>query len=169
MKIVYMGEESLREVSVPVEKIDENIKNLIAEMFDTLKKLDGIGLAAPQVGRNIRLFIVALGDEKYVFINPHIIETSQEVCAMEEGCLSIPKIYETVQRPSAVRIQFMTTEGKVKTMDASGLLARVIQHENDHLNGVLFLDRLDEQTRENAIKRFEQKKALLSKKRILKR
>ncbi|QSI05792.1 peptide deformylase [Treponema pedis] len=166
MKVLYMGEQSLREVSVPVEKIDEELKDFITEMFKTLKKQDGIGLAAPQVGRNIRLFIATVGGEKYIFINPQIIETSQEQCSMEEGCLSIPKIYEVVQRPSNIRVQFMNIEGKIKTIDADGLLARVIQHENDHLNGVLFLDRLDEATKEQAVKRFEQKKALLLKNRV---
>lgn len=166
MKVLYMGEESLREVSVPVEKIDEEIRTLIEKMFETVKRENGIGLAAPQVGRNIRLFIVFLNNEKYVFINPQIIRTSQDMCRMEEGCLSVPKIYEFVQRPTAIRVQFMNLEGKIKTIDADGLLARVIQHETDHLNGILFIDRLDEQTRENVISKFERKKAFL-KKRIL--
>ena len=128
----------MREVSKPVEKIDENIKSLIDEMFVTVKKENGIGLAAPQVGENIRLFIVFINEQKYVFINPEIIETSQEMCLMEEGCLSIPKVYDDVMRPSAVKVQFLNIDGKIKTIEASGLLARVIQHENDHLNGVLF-------------------------------
>lgn len=164
MKVLYMGEESLREVSIPVEKIDEDILVLTEKMFETVKRENGIGLAAPQVGRNIRLFIVFLNNEKYVFINPQIIGTSQDMCLMEEGCLSIPKIYECVQRPKAVRIQFMNLEGKIKTIDADGLLARVIQHENDHLNGILFIDRLDEQTRKNAVDKFERKKEFLKKK-----
>lgn len=164
MKVLYMGEESLREVSIPVEKIDEDILALTEKMFETVKRENGIGLAAPQVGRNIRLFIVFLNNEKYVFINPQIIGTSQDMCLMEEGCLSIPKIYECVQRPKAVRVQFMNLEGKIKTIDADGLLARVIQHENDHLNGILFIDRLDEQTRKNAVDKFERKKEFLKKK-----
>lgn len=164
MKVLYMGEESLREVSIPVEKIDEDILVLTEKMFETVKRENGIGLAAPQVGRNIRLFIVFLNNEKYVFINPQIIGTSQDMCLMEEGCLSIPKIYECVQRPKAIRVQFMNLEGKIKTIDADGLLARVIQHENDHLNGILFIDRLDEQTRKNAVDKFERKKEFLKKK-----
>ena len=156
----------MREVSKPVEKIDENIKSLIDEMFVTVKKENGIGLAAPQVGENIRLFIVFINEQKYVFINPEIIETSQEMCLMEEGCLSIPKVYDEVMRPSAVKVQFLNIDGKIKTIEASGLLARVIQHENDHLNGILFIDRLSEEKNAEAIEKFEHKKALFSKKRI---
>ena len=166
MKVLHLGEETLREVSKPVEKIDENIKSLIDEMFVTVKKENGIGLAAPQVGENIRLFIVFINEQKYVFINPEIIETSQEMCLMEEGCLSIPKIYDDVMRPSAVKVQFLNIDGKIKTIEASGLLARVIQHENDHLNGVLFIDRLSEEKKAEAIEKFKHKKALFSKKRI---
>lgn len=156
----------MREVSKPVEKIDENIKSLIEEMFVTVKKENGIGLAAPQVGENIRLFIVFINDQKYVFINPEIIETSQEMCVMEEGCLSIPKVYDDVVRPSSVKVQFLNIDGKIKTIEASGLLARVIQHENDHLNGVLFIDRLSEEKKAEAIEKFERKKTLFAKKRI---
>ena len=85
---------------------------------------------------------------------------------MEEGCLSIPKVYDDVMRPSAVKVQFLNIDGKIKTIEASGLLARVIQHENDHLNGVLFIDRLSEEKKAEAIEKFEHKKALFSKKRI---
>ncbi|AIN94645.1 peptide deformylase [Treponema putidum] len=166
MKVLYLGVETLREVSKPVETIDENIKKLVDEMFVTVKKENGIGLAAPQVGENIRLFIVFINEQKYIFINPEIIETSQEMCLMEEGCLSIPNVYDNVMRPSSVRVQFLDIEGKIKTIDASGLLARVIQHENDHLNGILFIDRLSEEKKAEAIERFEHKKALSLKKRI---
>ena len=160
MNVFYMGEKCLRAVSEPVEAIDDNIRLLVEEMFHTMKKENGIGLAAPQVGKNLRLFIALVDNQKYVFINPQIIETSQDVCDIEEGCLSIPKIYEYVTRPSAVRIQFLDIEGKRKTMEADGLLARVIQHEHDHLNGVLFIDRLDPKKKEELIKRFEQKQKI---------
>lgn len=163
-----MGENSLREVSVPIEKIDDELKDFVSEMFETVKRENGVGLAAPQVGRNIRLFIVDLNNEQLVFINPQIIATSQELSIMEEGCLSIPKIYEKVERPTSIRVQFMNLDGKIKTVDASDLFARVIQHENDHLNGVLFVDRLDEETRNNAVKRFE-KKTALSKKHFIRK
>lgn len=151
-----MGEETLREVSSPLSCINDEIKKLIDEMFVTLEKSNGIGLAAPQVGKNIRLFIVQLEEnEGLVFINPEIIRTSDEVCSMEEGCLSIPKIYEKVVRPKSITLQFMDINGKKQLIKAEGLLARVIQHEYDHLNGVLFVDRLEEETKEKAIGRFK--------------
>ncbi len=163
-----MGEESLREKSLPVEEVTDEIRRLVDAMFDTMEEKDGIGLAAPQVGHNIRLFVVGIESQRFIFINPEIIETSQETCTMEEGCLSIPKIYEAVVRPSKVRVQFLNLEGKRKTIDAEGLLARVIQHENDHLNGVLFVDRLDEELREEAIERFNKKQENALKKRLQK-
>lgn len=156
MEILKMGEETLREVSSPVSCINDEIKNLLNEMFITLEKSNGIGLAAPQVGKNIRLFIVQLEEEKgMVFINPEIIRTSDEQCTMEEGCLSIPKIYEKVVRPKEITLQYMDLNGKKQLIQAGGLLARVIQHEYDHLNGVLFVDRLEEETKERAISKFK--------------
>ena len=151
-----MGEETLREVSSPVPCINEEIKILIDEMFITLKKSNGIGLAAPQIGKNIRLFIVQLEEDSgMVFINPEIIRTSNEQCSMEEGCLSIPKVYEKVIRPKDVTLQYMDINGKKQLIQATGLLARVIQHEYDHLNGVLFVDRLEETIKERAIGKFK--------------
>ena len=151
-----MGEETLREVSSPVPCINEEIKILIDEMFITLKKSNGIGLAAPQIGKNIRLFIVQLEEDSgMAFINPEIIRTSNEQCSMEEGCLSIPKVYEKVIRPKDVTLQYMDINGKKQLIQATGLLARVIQHEYDHLNGVLFVDRLEETIKERAIGKFK--------------
>ena len=151
-----MGEETLREVSSPVPCINEEIKILIDEMFVTLKKSNGIGLAAPQIGKNIRLFIVQLEEDSgMVFINPEVIRTSNEQCSMEEGCLSIPKVYEKVIRPKDVTLQYMDINGKKQLIQATGLLARVIQHEYDHLNGVLFVDRLEETIKERAIGKFK--------------
>lgn len=156
MEILKMGEETLREVSSPVPCINEEIKILIDEMFVTLKKSNGIGLAAPQIGKNIRLFIVQLEEDSgMVFINPEIIRTSNEQCSMEEGCLSIPKVYEKVIRPKDVTLQYMDINGKKQLIQATGLLARVIQHEYDHLNGVLFVDRLEETIKERAIGKFK--------------
>ena len=156
MEILKMGEETLREVSSPVPCINEEIKILIDEMFITLKKSNGIGLAAPQIGKNIRLFIVQLEEDSgMAFINPEIIRTSNEQCSMEEGCLSIPKVYEKVIRPKDVTLQYMDINGKKQLIQATGLLARVIQHEYDHLNGVLFVDRLEETIKERAIGKFK--------------
>lgn len=154
-----MGDDVLRRNSAPVEQVDESIRALIAEMFRTLDESGGIGLAAPQVGCNIRLFIVQLEEmEGMVFINPQIIQTSEKVCTMEEGCLSIPSIYEKVVRPKEITLQYVDINGRKQLLTADGLLARVIQHENDHLNGVLFLDRIEEKIRDKAIAKFEKRK-----------
>lgn len=161
MRILRLGEEPLRGISVPVEKIDEEITALADEMFAAMKRSDGIGLAAPQVGKNIRLFIVQIGkNEGMVFINPQIIATSEKLCTMEEGCLSIPGVFEEVVRPEAVTVQYTGMDGRKKIIEASGLLARVIQHENDHLDGVLFIDRIDGQIKERVERKFENKKKL---------
>lgn len=151
-----MGDELLRLTSSPVSKIDDSLKLFVQEMFTTLEKSGGIGLAAPQTGHNIRLFIVRLEDsDDMVFINPEILQTSETLCVMEEGCLSIPKIYEKVSRPKEVTVQYVNINGKKQIIKADGLLARVIQHEYDHLNGVLFLDRIGEEARNKAIAKFE--------------
>lgn len=161
MKILQLGEETLRKASVPVQNIDEDIKALVAEMFKTMKQSDGIGLAAPQVGRNIRLFVVQVNkNEPMVFINPQIIQTSQQLCSMEEGCLSIPRVFEKVLRPETIVIQYFDINGKRNIIEASGLLARVIQHENDHLDGILFIDKLDEELKMRAERRVAKKRRL---------
>lgn len=161
MEILKMGDDILRRESLPLGQIDDTTLQLVDDMFITLKKSRGIGLAAPQVGKNIRLFIVLLEekDEGMVFINPEIIMTSEELCSMEEGCLSIPKVYEKVFRPKIVTVQYLDINGKKQMLKASGLLARVIQHEYDHLNGILFLDRVEEKVREKAIVKFEKNMA----------
>ena len=151
-----MGDETLRQKSLPVQQIDDQLRSLVSEMFETLKKSSGIGLAAPQIGKNIRLFIVQLEDsDGMVFINPEVIKTSEQLCTMEEGCLSIPKVYEKVVRPKEITIQYTDLNGKKQIIKAEGLLSRVIQHETDHLNGILFLDRIEEDVREKAIGKFQ--------------
>lgn len=157
MQILKMGDDVLRRNSLPIEEISQDVRTLVDEMFVTLEESGGIGLAAPQVGQNIRLFIVKLEqeDEGMIFINPQIIQTSEQMSTMEEGCLSIPTIYEKVSRPKEITVQYMDINGKKQLLTTGGLLARVIQHENDHLNGVLFLDRINETKREKAIAKFE--------------
>ena len=133
---------------------------LIDAMFDTLIEADGVGLAAPQVGVSKKFFVVDLrrgDDSKYVFINPEIIETSIEEGPYEEGCLSIPGFYREVIRPLRVRVQAQDVNGKYFTIDADGLLARVIQHENDHLNKTLFIDHLTPEEKEKVEKAFRKK------------
>lgn len=144
MEVLRLGNETLRSKAVPVEEVTDEIRALAAEMFETMEKSDGVGLAAPQIGLSIRMFVLKADDGiKRVFINPQIIETSQELCSYEEGCLSIPKYYEDVVRPERITVQAKNENGRRFTLEADGFLARVIQHEYDHLEGVLFIDRID--------------------------
>ncbi len=144
MEVLRLGNETLREKAVPVGEITDEIRALATEMFATMEKADGVGLAAPQIGKSIRMFVLKADDGvKRVFINPQIIETSQETCSYEEGCLSIPKYYEDVIRPERITVQARNENGRRFTLEADGFLARVIQHEYDHLEGVLFIDRID--------------------------
>ncbi|MBD3238212.1 MAG: peptide deformylase [Candidatus Moranbacteria bacterium] len=119
----------------------ENIVKLIKEMKKTMKINNGIGLAAPQIGQPVRLFIVQVNYNQYVIINPIIKKLSQNKTQMEEGCLSFPGIFRTIERSQKIEIKYINQQGQSKKLKASGLLARAIQHEYDHLEGVIFLDR----------------------------
>ncbi|HEY9594468.1 MAG TPA: peptide deformylase, partial [Spirochaetia bacterium] len=144
MPIIKLGDPVLAKHSVVVPDINGDVTALVNEMFEAMDKAKGVGLAAVQVGKLLRIFVTrATGDGPRVFINPDILETSIEMVPMEEGCLSIPGIYTDVVRPSSVRIQAWNLKGRPFSLTADGYLARVIQHEYDHLNGVLFLDRVD--------------------------
>lgn len=144
LRITKLGEEVLRQKAEPVAEINDEIRQLAKDMLETMIDADGVGLAAPQIGRSIRMFVIKADDDvERVFINPEIIKTSNEVGPYDEGCLSIPQVYETIVRPLAVTVQSYDENGKRFTLDADGLLARCIQHENDHLNGVLYIDRGD--------------------------
>ncbi|HPO01777.1 peptide deformylase [Treponema zuelzerae] len=158
MKVMTLGDEVLRIKAEPVAEVTDEIRELIREMFVTMKVEDGIGLAAPQIGKSIRLFVVQADDDvERAFINPQIIETSLETESYEEGCLSIPKQYEEVIRPSRVTVQALNERGRRFTLEADGLLARVIQHEYDHLDGVLFIDRIDPDKKEKIEKKLLKK------------
>ena len=132
-------DHNLKQKSLPVENILQ-YKNIIEEMFSILNTHRGVGLAAPQVGIMRQIFITNI-DRPRVFINPSIVETSLETMKYEEGCLSIPNISVEIVRPERIKIQAWNEEGKPFTLEAVGLLARVIQHEYDHLNGILIVDK----------------------------
>lgn len=153
-KIYKLGESVLREKAIEIQSFDQELKLLVESMYDLTIKSDGIGLAAPQIGLNKRLFVVVLDGLKLAFINPQIIYTSEDIVGYEEGCLSIPGVYCSVNRPRKVTIAYQDENGKRKTLEADDLLARVIQHENDHLNGVLFIDHLDKETNNLMIEKF---------------
>lgn len=158
LDICKIGDEILKEKCDKVTKFDNALVMLVDAMYDTLAEADGVGLAGPQVGVNQRLFVVWLSDgTKKAFINPEILETSVETCPYEEGCLSIPGVYHNVIRPSKVKVFAQDEKGHAFTLDASGLLARVIQHENDHLDGKLFIDRLSEEDREKVLKLYNKR------------
>ncbi len=149
--IVIYGDPVLRERANPIETIDQDVKDLVASMIATLKSANGLGLAAPQVGVSARLFIVDLSavdltEDVRVFINPEIIETWGQT-SMEEGCLSFPGIFQRVTRPEEVKVKATDINGNEFTLEASGILARAILHENDHLEGKLFIDYLSSLSR----------------------
>ncbi len=156
LQLVIHPDELLRETSSKVTDIDEEIASLADAMVEKMHVARGIGLAGVQVGYLHRMFVTHVeGDKPRVFINPTIIETSVEQSDYDEGCLSIPAIYADVTRPEAVRVQAWNERGRPFTIDADGLLARVIQHENDHLNGVLFIDYLTEQVRDTVMATYD--------------
>lgn len=160
MKVVKLGEELLRKKAEPVlqEEINDDLRAFIDEMFDAMIELDGVGLAGPQAGIRKRFFIVLADDDvRRVFINPQIISTSKELCDFEEGCLSIPKTYESITRPAKVTVQAFNEKGKPFTIEAEGLLARIIQHEYDHLDGILFIDRGDKEFAEKTERQFKKR------------
>jgi peptide deformylase len=141
LDIRVLGDPILRQATTPVAAMTDDLRRLIADMFDTMHHARGIGLAAPQVGRTERLAIVEVDDERFVLINPEIIQRSGRAKG-EEGCLSIPDIYADVERPDTVSVRALDESFAPYEIDAGGLLARCIQHEIDHLDGKLFLDYL---------------------------
>ncbi len=150
-QIVTYGNEVLRKKAEPVNEIDQEVKDLVADMIATLKDAKGLGLAAPQVGEAKRIFIldlspVDLTEDVRVFINPEIIEASGEV-TMEEGCLSFPGIFQKLNRPEYVKVKALDLTGNEFQLEADGILARAILHENDHLDGKLFIDYLSSVSR----------------------
>jgi peptide deformylase len=156
MEILTLGNELLRQKAERVEKIGPEYKKIAEDLITGLHDGDGIGLAGPQVGLMKRIFAVHVkGDEPRIFINPSILETSQETVKYEEGCLSIPGMYADVVRPKTVKIQAWNEKGRPFTLEADGILARVIQHEYDHLEGVLFIDRLSEAKRNRILAKIE--------------
>lgn len=155
MDVVLYGDPVLEKPAEPVTEFDAGLALTVEEMFETMKHDRGIGLAAPQVGLAKRLFITDVeGDRKRVFVNPEIVQTSLEMVEYEEGCLSFPGLYFTVKRPEALKIQAQTETGRVFTLEADGLLARVILHENDHLDGKLFIDRVTPFKKDRALAHY---------------
>jgi peptide deformylase len=158
MDIITLGNDLLRQKAEPVKPIGEEYRQIAAEMIDALHEGKGVGLAGPQVGLMKRIFVVHVDrDVPRVFINPTITMTSQEQIKYEEGCLSIPGVYADVVRPESIQVQAWNERGRPFTLDAGGILARVILHEYDHLEGTLFIDRLSEPKRKKIIAKWEKR------------
>jgi peptide deformylase len=158
-EIILLPDKRLRQVSDPVKAVDAEVRKLVEDMFETMYEAPGVGLAAIQVGEPRRIVTAdtAKKDEEkqpQVFINPEIVWSSEEKSTYEEGCLSIPEYYEEVERPSQVKVRFTDLDGKAHEIEANGLLATVLQHEIDHLNGVLFIDHISKLKRDRVIKKF---------------
>lgn len=140
LEIQKAGSPVLKRICEPVKKIDGKLRSFLDDMAETMYKFDGIGLAAPQVGRAIRAVVIDIGNGKLMeMINPAIIQ-KEGTCMDSEGCLSVPGIFGEVARAEKVTVEYTTRYGKKRKLEADALLARCIQHELDHLNGILFID-----------------------------
>lgn len=155
LKIEVLGSPVLRGECYDVSEFDSSLAKLVNDMFKAMQKAKGVGLAAPQIGINKRLFVTAAPqDENRVFINPQIVSYSVDMVTLEEGCLSVPGIWCDVKRPAKIVIKAFDLQGNAFSLKASGFLARVIQHEYDHLNGKIFTDYGDESVKKRVLKKF---------------
>ncbi|PZM12141.1 peptide deformylase [Rhizobium tubonense] len=157
--LIILPDPLLRQVSKPIERVDAETKRLAQDMLDTMYDAPGIGLAAVQIGVERRMLVIDVSREDeertpLVFINPEILSSSDDRSVYEEGCLSIPDYYAEVERPAQVTVKYIDRDGKDQMIDAEGLLATCLQHEIDHLNGVLFIDHISRLKREMVIKKF---------------
>ena len=157
--LVILPDPILREVSRPVERVDADVARLAADMLETMYDAPGIGLAAIQVGVPLRMLVVDLSKEDedrapQVFINPEVLSVSDVRNVHEEGCLSIPEYYAEVERPASIRLRYLDRDGAQKEMEADGLMATCLQHEIDHLNGILFIDHISRLKRDMVVRKF---------------
>ena len=165
LPIVELPDPRLRLVSRPVEAVDDGVRRLIADMTETMYAAQGIGLAAMQVGVDRRVVVIDLQAEAYdegqlirdprAYVNPEIVSVSEERAPYNEGCLSIPEQYAEVERPVACRVRYLDREGAAVDEDMTGLLATCMQHEIDHLNGVLFIDHISRLKRDMLVKKLD--------------
>lgn len=166
LPIIEAPDQRLRTISTPVEEIDDALQQLIDDMFETMYAAPGIGLAAIQVGVPKRVLVMDLqepeSDEEgaplvrnpRVFINPHVIEGSEQLSIYNEGCLSVPDQYAEVERPATIRASWMDREGRIHEQTLEGLVATCLQHEMDHLEGILFIDHLSKLKRDMLLKKL---------------
>ena len=158
--IIELPDRLLRRTSDPVERVDDDVRALMDDMLETMYDAPGIGLAAIQIGVPRRVVVVDTEKReegethRLLLANPEIVWASQELSSYSEGCLSIPEFYEDVERPAKVRVRYLDRDGAPQEVQADGLLATVLQHEIDHLNGVLFIDHISRLKRARVIKKF---------------
>ncbi|MCM2503257.1 peptide deformylase [Aureimonas altamirensis] len=157
--LIILPDPILRQVSDPVECIDDALRAFADDMLETMYDAPGIGLAAIQVGVPRRMLVIDLAKEDepknpLVFVNPQILATSDEPSLYEEGCLSIPEYYAEVERPASLTVRYQDLDGKTQELEADGLLATCLQHEIDHLNGILFIDHISKLKRDMVIRKF---------------
>jgi peptide deformylase len=158
-EIIVIPDPRLKLVSEPVATVDSRVRRLADDMLETMYEAPGIGLAAIQIAEPQRIVTIDLARKEepkkpVVLINPEIVWRSDEVSVYEEGCLSIPEYYEEVERPAKCRVRYLDLDGKAQELDCEGLMATCVQHEVDHLNGVLFIDYISRLKRERVIKKF---------------
>jgi len=163
--IITAPDPRLKAVSIPVEKVDGEIRKLAEDMADSMYAADGIGLAAVQVGTPKRIIVMDLDQKEgkknwRVFINPKILWASDEKAVYEEGCLSVPEIYDDVERAARIKAEYLDLDGKKVEIEADGLLATCLQHEMDHLEGILFIDHLSRLKRAMLLKKLTKAKKL---------
>ncbi len=158
-EIIELPDPILKTVSKPVASVTDDVRRLMTDMLDTMYAAPGIGLAAVQIGEPRRVVVVDLAKEEeprnpQFFVNPEIVWSSEETSEHEEGCLSIPEVFDTISRPSAVKVRFLDREGEPRELACESLLATVLQHEIDHLNGILFIDHLSRLKRDRIVRKF---------------
>ncbi|WP_274630442.1 peptide deformylase [Arvimicrobium flavum] len=158
--LIILPDPILRQVSQPVATVDDAVRKLSEDMLETMYDAPGIGLAAIQIGEPLRMLVIDVSKDDeakapQVFINPEIVEQSDDRSVYEEGCLSIPDYYAEVERPAGVRVRFIDQLGKQQEVMADGLLATCLQHEIDHLNGVLFIDYISKLKRDMVVRKFK--------------
>jgi peptide deformylase len=159
LPIVYLPDPILKTVSKPVENINSNILKLADDMLETMYNAPGIGLAAIQVGEPIRMIVMDVTKSEtekspLIFINPEILAFSDDSSFYREGCLSIPDCYADVERPASIKVKYVDQANKIQEIEATGLLATCLQHEIDHLNGLLFIDHISKLKRDMLVKKF---------------
>jgi len=158
MQVTTYGDPVLRRKAEPVNIIDDDIRDICRTMVEVMIRENGVGLAAPQIGVSKRIFVMDVDDEFHVFINPELVERSDETEEMREGCLSVPGVDAPVPRSVRAVVEGLNLEGEQVRLEGEGLIARAIQHEMDHLDGHLFLDQLSTARRQSLVKEYQRAK-----------